>query len=299
MIYLLTGENSYEIDRRLSELVAGYDGDIERVDGSELNVDQLPDLLAGVTLFSNKRLVVFKNASSNKPGWVALGEWFEKGIENDAAIVEFKPDKRAKTYKWLEKHAEVFRAKELSRGEALSWVEREVDKRKLVMPTGAQRFFVDYVGVDQWRLSSELEKLALGGGSIDDVRIRELVEPTPQATSFELLDAVFAGRHEGASKLLAIVSRQEDPYMFFGLLSSQVYALSLVKSAGGKRHDTIAKESGVHPFVLGKVSGLAGKLSLSQVRQMAAELAELDASMKLRPTDPWTQIQATLLRITT
>ena len=35
MIYLLTGENTYEIERQLGELVASFDGDIERLDGAE------------------------------------------------------------------------------------------------------------------------------------------------------------------------------------------------------------------------------------------------------------------------
>lgn len=295
MVYLLTGENTFELERRLGELVAGFDGDVERVDGEGLQIEQLPDLLSGVTLFSSKRLVVIKNASSNKSLWAVLGEWLEKEVGNDLVFVELHPDKRTKTYKWLEKHATVFLAKELALREAVQWVVDEASKRKVALSSELAPFFVDYVGVDQWRLASELEKLALGGGGIDKDRIRELVEPTPQATSFELLDAAFAGHHEAIEQLLSIVSRQEDPYMFFGLLSGQVYALLLMKTAGSKRPEAIAEEAGIHPFVLRKVSGLAARLSMAQVRRIVAELAELDANMKSRPTEPWTQIQAMLL----
>ena len=92
MIYLLTGENTFELERRLKELVAGFDGDIERVDGEGLQNEQLPDLLSGVTLFSSKRLVVIKNASSNKSLWAVLGEWLEKEVGNDLVFVESYPD---------------------------------------------------------------------------------------------------------------------------------------------------------------------------------------------------------------
>lgn len=297
MIYLLTGENSFEIEQRLAELVAGFDGDIERVDGSELTPEQLPDLLAGVTLFSSKRLVVIKNPSMNKMVWTTLGDWFEKDVNNDLVLVELKPDKRTKTYKLLEKHAEVSVAKDLQPFEAVKWVEGEVKKRGLQLSSDTARFFVDYVGVDQWRLSTELDKLALAGKPIDKELVRELVEPTPQATSFELLDAAFAGRHDEVKRLLGTVTRQEDPYMFFGLLAGQVYALALAKTAGATSLDTVAKTAGIHPFVLKKVGSLARNLDVSDVKQIVAKLAELDVNLKSRSVEPWTQIQVFLLSL--
>lgn len=297
MIYLLTGENTFESERRLGELVAGFEGDVERVDGSELTPDQLPDLLAGVTLFSTDRLVVIKNASSNKPVWTALGEWFEKGVDNSVVLVERMADKRTKTYKWLEKHAEVVTTKDLQPFEAVKWVEAEAKQRKLELTPDTARFFVDYVGADQWRLSAELDKLALAGKLVDKELIRELVEPTPQATSFELLDAAFAGRRGDVEQLLQTVAREEDPYMFFGLLAGQVYALALAKTAGGKSLDAVAKEAGIHPFVLKKVGGLARGLSVTEVKKIVKQLAELDVNLKSRSVEPWVQIQVFLLSL--
>lgn len=297
MIHLLTGENTFEIERRLAEIVAGFDGDVERVDGSELTPEQLPDLLAGVTLFSSKRLVVIKNASANKTVWTTLSDWLEKDIDNDLVFVEPKPDKRTKTYKLLEKHADVFVAKDLQFSDAVSWVGGEAKKRALELSSDTIRFFVDYVGVDQWRLSTELDKLALAGKPINKELIRELVEPTPQATSFELLDAAFAGRHNEVKQLLNTVARQEDPYMFFGLLAGQVYALALAKTAGTTPLDTVAKTAGIHPFVLKKVGNLAQNLDLPDVKRIVAKLAELDVNLKSRPVEPWIQIQAFLLSL--
>lgn len=297
MIYLLTGENTFEIEQRLAEIVADFEGDVERVDGSELTPEQLPDLLAGVTLFSSKRLVVIKNVSANKTVWTALGDWLEKDIDNDLVFVEPKPDKRTKTYKLLEKHADVSVAKDLQPFEAARWVGNEAKKRELELSTDTAQFLVDYVGVDQWRLSTELDKLALAGKPINNELIRELVEPTPQATSFELLDAAFAGRHDEVKQLLNTVARQEDPYMFFGLLAGQVYALALAKTAGATSLDTVAKTAGIHPFVLKKVGSLARNLDVSDVKQMVAKLAELDVNLKSRSVEPWTQIQVFLLSL--
>lgn len=294
MIHLLTGENTYEIERRLGELVAGFDGDVERVDGSELTLEGLPDLLAGVTLFSSRRLVVIKNASQDKTLWTALGGWLEKGVDNDLVLVEKNPDKRTKTYKWLEKHAEAFVAKELQPFEAVQWLLKLPPFQGLSLKQEAARFLTDYVGTDQWRLESELNKLMLTGKPVTKELIQEIVEPTPQATSFELLDAAFRGHTEEMNRLFETVSKDEDPYMFFGLVVGQIYALSLTKTGAGKRPDEIAKETGVHPFVVRKVSGMARDISGAELKILVTRLAELDANMKSRSVDPWTQVYSFL-----
>lgn len=294
MIHLLTGENTFETERRLKELVAGYDGDVERFDGEELSVEQLPDLFSGATLFSTKRLVITKNASQNKSLWNLLVDWLEKSVENDVVFVEEHPDKRTKTYKWLEKNSEVFVAKELQPFEAVRWLQQEAEKKRVNISRADCEFFVDYVGTDQWRLESELEKLALSGSELSEDTIRALVEPTPQATSFELLDAAFRGQTAEMERLFQVVSREDDPYMFFGLLSGQIYALALVTTGKGKRPEDIAKATGVHPFVLRKISGLAERMSSNSLQQLTSRLAELDANMKSRAVEPWTQVYSFL-----
>jgi DNA polymerase-3 subunit delta len=294
MMHLLTGENTFETERRLKELIAGYDGDVERFDGEGLSVEQLPDLFSGATLFSSKRLVIIKNASQNKSLWSLLADWLEKGIDNDVIFVEEHPDKRTKTYKWLEKNSEVFASKELQPFEAVRWLQQGAEKKHVNISRSDCEFFVDYVGTDQWRLESELEKLALSGSKISEDTIRALVEPTPQATSFELLDAAFRGETAEMERLFQVVSREDDPYMFFGLLSGQIYALALVATGKGMRSDDIAKATGVHPFVLRKISGLAGRMSADSLQQLTSRLAELDANMKSRSIEPWTQVYSFL-----
>lgn len=285
------------MESRARALAESFDGEVEKIDGSELTVEQLPDLLVGATLFSSKRLVIIKNASSNRAVWTALGEWLEKGTENDIALVETNPDKRTKTYKWLLKNAKSYVAKYLQEHEAVSWVIDQAKRLQIDMPRPVAQFFVEYIGADQWRLNSELQKIKLSGQTPSEELVRRIVEPTPQATSFELLDAAFRGQPEVMQKIFDDVSRREDPYMFFGLLAGQCYAVALMQTAGGKRPEDIAKASGVHPFVLKKCSSLAAGMTKGQLKSLVERLAELDANIKSRPVDPWTQIYSFLKSI--
>lgn len=297
MIYLVFGDNTFEIDQQVKKLITDFDGEVEKVDGDDISAEQLPDLLAGVTLFSASRMVIMKNVSHNKTVWVALGEWLEKGVDNDVVLVESKLDKRTRTYKWLDKNAEKYNFNELRSFEAEKWLAGEAKKRQLDMPQDVVRYMVGYVGVDQWRLSGELDKLLLSGRSISKDLIDEIVEPTPQATSFELVDAAFRGKSELMNSIFETVSRQEDPYMFFGLISSQVHAIALMKNAGGRSVYVVAKEAGANAYVLEKVEGLAATMSSRQIKSMVSRLAELDANIKSRGVDPWIQIRSFLVSL--
>lgn len=299
MIYLFSGENSFEVEREVRALADQFDGEVEKIDGGELAVDQLSDLLAGATLFSSKRLIVIKNASSNRSVWTALGEWLEKGVENDVILIETNIDKRTKTYKWLSKHSKTYVAKYLQPHEAPGWVIDRAKERGVDMPRSVAQFFVEYVGTDQWRLLSELKKLELSGEEPTAELIRRVVESTPQATSFELLDTAFRGQQDRLQQIFREVSRGEDPYMFFGLLAGQCYAIALMKTAGSKRPEEVVKATGVHPFVLKKCSSLASNMTKGQLGALVERLAELDTNIKSRPVDPWTQIYSFLKSLKT
>ena len=66
MITLLIGENSFEIERALAKIAVAFDGQAEKMDGSELETKQDPDLLMGRTLFAAKRLFIIKSLSDNQ-----------------------------------------------------------------------------------------------------------------------------------------------------------------------------------------------------------------------------------------
>ena len=291
MIHLLSGENSYEILQRLDRVAAGFSGEVERFDGSELSIDMLPDLFMGQTLFATERLIVLRNTSENKSVWSVLSEWLERAGDTDVVLVEAKPDKRSRTYKWLQKNAKIEESKPLLHHEAINWLVQQS------LPREVAQFLVEYVGADQWRLQNELQKIKLSGREPSIELVRELVEPTPQATSFELLDAAFARNRRLIEDRLAVVSRSENAQMFFGLLSSQVYALALMQASDGRRPDEIAKSTGVHPYVLQKITALARQTNLEQLRDIVGKLADLDENLKSRSVDPWVQIRSLLLNI--
>ena len=183
MIYFFYGENSFEQRRAIQSLVASFSGTAEWIDGEELTLGQLPDILGGGTLFAEKRLIIVRSLSLNKSVWEALGEWVDR-VSDDTTLVisEVKPDKRTKTYKSLQKAAttqEFSLWKEYDTRSALQWLLEEVKTRQMTMSREVAQRLVEKIGVDQWRLHQALEMLS----PLDNITLDVVEQSIPRQTS--------------------------------------------------------------------------------------------------------------------
>jgi len=298
MVTLLTGENSYEIDRELKRLVDAFDGTPEKFDGEALEVRQLPDLLAGMSLFAEKRLVVIKDISSNKQVWDELPAFLERISDDiDLVLIESKPDKRTKTYKALQKAAVVREYKpwtERDRAGAEKWVGEQAAEYGIKFTSALSRLLVARVGVDQWQLAHALDKLSVLG-EVNEAIIRDVIEANPSENIFELFETALKGDRARIREMIATLSLTEEPYQLFGLLSGQAFQLAALAAASDS--DNVAKDIGAHPFVLSKLKPYAKKEGIPGVSRIAKAFTEADRAMKTSSIDPWLAIERALLQV--
>lgn len=299
MITLLTGENNFEVTRALDATIAAFDGMVERVDGSGLETKQLPDLLMGGTLFADKRLVVIKGMSENKSVWGELIEWLPR-VSDDVhlVLIETKPDKRTKTYKDIAKLATVkeFGAwTDRDRQQAAAWAIEEAVRQGVSLDNKSAHALVDRVGVDQWQLFHAIEKLALLDTVTPDT-IAEIIDANPAENVFNLLDAALRGNRQRVVEMLRTLEQTDDPYMVFGLLSSQVFQLAAL-AVSDKPSNDVAKDIGAHPFALSKLSPYANTVGRAGAKRIVTQFADADTAMKTTAVDPWIQIERVLIAI--
>lgn len=299
MIHFFLGENSFEMTRELKKLTTSFDGEVRAIDAEDLTLGDLPDLLQGQTLFSDKRLVVVKQLSENKSVWDALHERVST-MSSDVTLVlvEAKPDKRTKTYKELVKVANVkefplWTARDTSL--AVEWTMLEAKHRDLELTSKLARHLVERTGLDQWRLFHALEKLSLAG-DVSIERINEVVEAHPDENVFQLLDTALRGDLEGVQRAIEQLRQTTDAYQTAGLLISQILQLTTL-ALSDKFANEVAKDIGAHPFVLSKLAPHAARLSVSEVKQLIARTAKTDMQMKSSGIDPWIVVEKLLLRI--
>jgi DNA polymerase III delta subunit len=298
MITVLTGENSFDIERELKRIVDASDITAERIDGSDIELRQLPDLLMGGTLFASKRLVIIKHLSDNKSVWPAFSDWIGRVSDDTTLIlVEPKPDKRTVTYKSLKDAAKLvdfpaWTDRDISKAEA--WVSNEAKDMDILLDTKSIRMLVDRVGPNQWQLFHSLEKLSLVDAVTPQV-IEALIDANPAENVFNLFDAALRGDTRKVHTMLRTLELTDDPYRLFALLSGQAFQLAAVVSSGA--NDTVAKDFGIHPYAVSKLESAGKKLGRAGIRKIIRAFASADDDIKLSRADPWLLIERALMSL--
>ncbi len=298
MITLLTGTNTFQIERELKALIDAFDGHAERIDGSNLEIKQLPDVLMGATLFAPTRLVIVKGLSDNKSVWTDLYQWLPR-VSDDIhlVLVDGKPDKRTVTYKDLKKIAKVIEAEEWTErdsSKAERWLIDEAKAQSLILDTKSAQLIVRRAGVDQWALMHAIEKLALVD-TVDAKTIELLIDASPSENVFNLFDAALRGNRTQVSDMVRTLELTEDPYRLFALLSGQAFQLAAVAVAGPD--DQVAKDLGIHPYGVSKLAPVAKKMGRSGARKVMRIFASADDDMKLSRAEPWLLIERALMNV--
>lgn len=304
MIIALTGENTFAIAAAERQLIDAFvakhsQNGVERVDAEDLTPSRLPDLLQGATLFSPARLVIVKNVGANKPMLEPLAEALaHASADNTIVIADAALDKRTKLYKFLKAKSNFKELSPLSPSQLAKWAQEEAARLGGELGKTEAAYLIERAGPDQWRVSQELVKLVSHTPQVSKEVIDMLVEPTPEGTAFELLDAALAGNAVAVRHLITHLKSEEDPYKLFGLLASQVHTMAVVATAGTRSPDQIAKEAGLHPFVVRKMQAVAKRAGQARVGQIAADVALCDTQLKSTGADPWDLLQICLLKIT-
>lgn len=298
MITLLTGENSFEIARALKKIVDDFEGNAEKIDGSELELSDLPNLFMGTTLFAESRLVIIKALSENKPLWDALPDLLQNvNSEIHIVMIEPKPDKRTRTFKELKSAAELIDFApytERDTGKVALWAMDEAKKQGIELDNKSAQLLVDRVGTDQWQLSNALEKL-----SVLDVVTPEIIEEAVDQSStenvFNLFEAALGGDSKRVVRMIDTLEMTEEPHMVFGLLSGQVFQL-VALATSNLSSAQVAGDIGAHPYALSKLSQPAKRLGVKGAEAILKIFASADRDMK-SGGDPWLVVERALIKV--
>lgn len=298
MITVLVGENSFAIAEAIAELVQAFPGDAERLDGETVGREQLPELFGGVTLFASERLVIIRDLSKNTAAWGLVEALLGSVADStQVVLVETKLDKRTTTYKALKKTADIREFPlwgERDRQAAVAWVSARAKSRQVPLTSASARHLVERVGLDQWQLQSALEKLSL----LDEITpesIDEHIEAHPSENIFQLFELAVNGDAARVRQALRTLAMSEEAYAVFALLTSQVLQLAAISKTNNGLD--VAKDFGIHPFVVSKMQRAARQLGPAGVRRVVQQFALTDRQLKSTGADPWLLVEKTLLAL--
>ena len=304
MIVTLTGENSYRLGHTLHRLVDEFvaeHGDLalERIDAQETEFAAIREALHALPFLSARKMAVLRAPSTNKQ----FAEQAEQILgtipeTTDVVIVEPKLDKRLSYYKYLKKNTDFRDFPELDAGGLASWLVKTAQEKSGSLNAADARYLVERVGPNQQLLSNELEKLLLYDPKITRETIDVLTEATPQSTIFQLLEAAFAGQ---SKRVIDLYAQQRalkvEPAQVIAMLTWQLHILAIIKTAGDRPIDQIAREAKLNPYVLSKSQSIAHHLPLAELKKLISDLLEIDTKTKRTNIDPDEALQNYLLTL--
>lgn len=304
MITTLTGSNSYGVQQQLRQLTTAFldaygDMGLERFDGEETDYDRIRESLESLPFLAPKKMVVLRAASANKQ-FVEHAERLLQELPEttDVILVEPKLDKRSSYYKMLKKNTEF---KEFTEGDGRqlsAWLVQQAKTSNGMISERDAQYLVDRVGPNQQLLGSELNKLLIYDKTVTRDTIDLLVEPTPQSTIFQLLEAAFSGNQKRVLELYRERRASKvEPQAIIAMLAWQLHIVALVKAAGTRSDSDIARDAKLSPYVVQKSRAIAGRLTLAEIKQHVHDLARLDATLKSSATDADDAVSAYLLSL--
>lgn len=291
---VLTGENSFALRAALEKLRTEFvqkhgDFALEQLDGTEATIERLREAMTSLPFLATHKMVVLEQPGANIQFTEAVATIAEMIPETTTVIlVEPKLNKGTKYYKWLKSHTDFREHSVLDERGLAAWATEYATQQGSTLGRTEATYLVQRIGLNQIRLSHEIEKLSLGTRKITKDHINELTEPTPQTKIFDLLDAAFSGN---AGRALAIYDEQRalkvEPLEIMSMIGWQLRQIALAKTAKGR---TV-------PFSVKKAQPIARALTMAQLRELVAELSRLDVKSKQQTLDLNTALRAYILTV--
>ena len=96
MIQIFYGNDRVKAQQEIKRLLGD---DYEVLDGPDLNLNDLPSIFYGTSLFATKRQILIRDFTANKPAYEQLPKYLD--TPHDIILFETKLDKRSQVYKDL------------------------------------------------------------------------------------------------------------------------------------------------------------------------------------------------------
>ncbi len=306
MTITLVGENTYLLRKELSKIISDFEqeyGDlsIERFAGEVAIFEQIFSAITNPPFLTSRKLVVVESISLVKDINTRFEELLREPQDQiDVVLVDDKLDKRSGLYKHLKKRTDYKEFANMPANNISGWVKAEVIARGGSIDDPSARLLVEYIGTNQQKLSNEIDKLLQYNSNISVDTINLLSVKQPSTTMFQLLDALFAKDTKLMMSLYDDQRKQQvEPLTILSMVLWQLHILAVVKTAPkGKSSEQIAKDAGIHSFVVQKSVNIARKMSLSQLKKFISDVVDLEVKLKTQTVDADDAVKHLLLNAT-
>ena len=291
--YVIYGEEDYlcryyyaQLHKQiLDELTEDFN--FHRLTNENFSLQMLSDSMEALPMMAEKSLIRIDNVdlfSLNESESGQLCALLEDVPDYCCLVmtyVDFKPDKRKKLWKTIEKNAVLAEFNFQEETELRPWIVRHFKALGKNISNELCNYLLSRCGLSMTRLDAEIEKICSYCAAETIVRadIDAVVEPTVDAVVFQITDALANRRFDEAMEHLhAVFKMQEEPIPIVALIGSQMRRLRAAKIL--QKPDELASVCGISPR--------AASLTMTQARRFSESFCDKavllcrDADYKLK-----------------
>ncbi|MDR0935643.1 MAG: DNA polymerase III subunit delta [Oscillospiraceae bacterium] len=203
--------------------------------------------------------------------------------------IEYKPDKRKKTFKTIEKLASTIEFKRQSDNDLINWINRRFGALDKGVSRDTAKFLIDYCGFRMSTLANEIAKAAAFSKAplVTPDDIRAVGIPTVEAGAFELADCITRADKAGAARTLAkLLELNEEAVMLVGALSWQMRKLYIAKLCViNNQSAKISQIAGISPGQAGRMARTVSRPPLAWYGRAVRSCAACDRRLKSSSAD--------------
>lgn len=314
MIFFLYGTDAYQIKQKLHELKSGFIAKKDQanlnlitLDGASMSLDKFKQECLAISFFGDKKMIVIsgileKNGAGQKKQREEMAEFLkakEKSLENNLVFTDWFEDPKKipaqdKLFQLLKKQKYSWEFNQLRGSELNSWLKKYCEENKIRLEPAAASELILLVGNELQQLASELKKLSAyrKGESITKADVAEMVRAKFDENIFNLTDALSAKNQKLALRLLSDQLRAGSPPLAILTMIQRQFRIllrlqgRLEGSSGYPNKTQLAKELGLHEFIIMKGLGQVKNFSSAKLKKIYGDLLEMEQQLKTGHKNP-------------
>lgn len=262
----------------------------------EKTKDNIMQQVLASPFLAEKRMVVLENLLASKQKAVQeemLKRIEEKTLPADVILIVWEAIDKPKTklgkelLARLQKEKFVQHFEELSGAKLSGWILAEVKARGGEMNRQAANALSNALGANMWALSSTIDQFVSYAPSreIAAADVNLFIEEKADDNIFNLVDAIVNKQTKHVYTMMQEQYRQgNDAGYLFAMITRQFRILlqlrDLYDRGENLQSSSVAKELGLHPFVVKKSLPMVKRYSLDELKQIHESLLDIDTKTK-------------------
>ncbi|NCO05326.1 MAG: DNA polymerase III subunit delta [Candidatus Magasanikbacteria bacterium] len=311
MIIFLHGKDTYRSKQHRKKLVAKFvrERDLQKFNTTIIDCEKedshtILEQVIAFPFLSEKRMIVLEQLLASKHK--ELQKTVLEKIKNNALpeeniVIFWEKEGKYKTklakelFAQLQKEQYAQEFAELSGTRLAQWISQEVTQNNANIDVRATQYLAQNIGANTWQMATVLAQLSAYADDkpITEEMVKLFIEKKEDDNIFNLVDAILSKQHQ---QVFAMITEQyksgKDAQYIFAMIVRQIKIHTQIKDlidrTGETQHSSIAKQLGIHPFVVKKTLPQLNRYTMKTLINIYQELLRFDTKVKTGQGDAQT-----------